>query len=105
MSASFDDRRKGFEHKWAHDAEQLFRVEARRNRLVGIWAAMQKGLTGEAVEVFASAVIAADMGEKSDEDVFRKLRSELDADKYPDALIRAKMAEYLDQAEAEVLKG
>ena len=105
MSASFVDRRKGFEHKWAHDAEQLFRVEARRNRLVGIWAATQKGLTGEAVEVFASAVIAADMEEKGDEDVFRKLRSELDADKYPDALIRAKMAEYLDQAEAEVLKG
>jgi hypothetical protein len=101
MSASFDDRRRGFESKWAHDAHRRFQIEARRNRLVGIWAATQKGLTGEAVEVFASAVVAADMEEKGDEDVFRKLRSELDADKYPDALIREKMAEFLDQAVAE----
>ena len=105
MSASFDDRRKGFESKWARDAELRFRVEARRNRLVGIWAAAEKGLTGEAVEVFVTSVIAADMEEKGDEDVFRKLRGELDADKYPDELIRAKMAEYLDQAAAEALKG
>ena len=94
----FDDRRKGFEAKWAHDADLRFQVEARRNRLVGQWAAGEKGLTGQAAEDFAVSVIAADFEEKGDADVFRKLRSELDAGKFPDALIREKMAQYLDEA-------
>lgn len=105
MPVGFDDRRKGFESKWAHDAERRFQIEARRNRALGAWAAAEKGLTGEAVEAFITSVIAADMEEKGDEDVFRKLRSELDADKYPDALIREKMAGYLDQAMAEAQGG
>ena len=100
MPVSFDDRRKGFESKWAHDAAQRFQVEARRNRLVGAWAAAQKGLSGEVAEDFVTSVIAADMEEMGDEDVFRKLRGALDADTCPDALIREKMAEYLDQAAA-----
>jgi len=104
MPISFDDRRKGFESKWAHDAELRFQVEARRDRLVGAWAAAEKGLTGAAADSFVSGVIAADMQEKGDEDVFRKLRAELDAAKYPDAVIRAKMADCLDQAAAEILK-
>ncbi|HEU0160873.1 MAG TPA: DUF1476 domain-containing protein [Rhizomicrobium sp.] len=101
MSA-FDDRRKGFESKWAHDAELRFKIEARRNRAVGLWAAAEKGLTGEAAEDFAASVIAADFQEAGDEDVFRKLRDELDAGKYSDAVIREKMAQYLDEA-AEAL--
>lgn len=101
MSA-FDDRRKGFESKWAHDAELRFKIEARRNRAVGLWAAGEKGLTGEAAEDFAASVIAADFQEAGDEDVFRKLRDELDAGKYSDAVIREKMAQYLDEA-AEAL--
>ena len=104
MSVSFDDRRKGFESKWAHDAELRFQVEARRDRLVGAWAAAEKGLTGAAADDFVTSVIAADMQEKGDEDVFRKLRAELDAGKYPDAVIRAKMAESLEQAATEILK-
>jgi hypothetical protein len=104
MAVSFDDRRKGFESKWARDAELRFQVEARRDRLVGAWAAAQKGLTGAEADSFVADVIAADMQEKGDEDVFRKLRAELDADKYPDDVIRAKMAESLEQAAAEILK-
>jgi hypothetical protein len=103
MSVNFDDRRRGFESKWAHDAELRFKVEARRDRLVGAWAAAEKGLTGAAADAFVAGVIAADMEEKGDEDVFRKLRAELDAGKYPDDAIRAKMAESLEQAAAEVL--
>ena len=100
-----DDRGKAFENKWAHDAETRFKVEARRNRTLGLWAAGEKGLTGQAVEDFVDAVIAADFQEKGDEAVFRKLRSELDAARYPDSVIRAKMAEALEAAVAAVAKG
>jgi hypothetical protein len=99
-----DERRKGFESKWAHDAELRFKVEARRNRALGLWAAAEKGLAGQAAEDFADSVVAADFQEKGDEDVFRKLRSELDAGAYSDAVIRAKMKETLDAAVAAVAK-
>ncbi len=91
MASGMDDRRRGFESKWAHDAELRFKVEARRNRALGEWAASQKGLSGQAADDFVGAVIAADFQEAGDEDVFRKLRSELDAS-VSDTVIRDKMA-------------
>ncbi|HET7083830.1 MAG TPA: DUF1476 domain-containing protein [Rhizomicrobium sp.] len=97
MASSMDDRGKAFESKWAHDAELRFKVEARRNRALGVWGAAKKGLTGQAVEDFVGSVIAADFQEAGDEDVFRKLRSELDGS-VSDAEIRAKMRECLDAA-------
>jgi hypothetical protein len=97
MATGMDDRRKGFESKWAHDAELRFQVEARRNRALGEWAAAQKGLTGQAAEDFVGSVIAADFQEAGDEDVFRKLRSELEAS-VSDAVIRDKMRECLQAA-------
>jgi hypothetical protein len=97
MSVSFEDRRKGFESKWAHDAEMRFKVEARRNYLLGLWAANEKGLTGAEAEALADGVIAADFQEPGDEDVFRKLRGELAAS-FSDAAIRAKMQESLQTA-------
>ena len=99
MANGMDDRRKGFESKWAHDAELRFKAEARRNRALGLWAAGEKGLTGEAAEDFADSVVAADFQEAGDEDVFRKLRSELDVS-VSDAVIRDKMKEELDTAVA-----
>jgi hypothetical protein len=101
MAIGMDDRRKGFESKWAHDAELRFKVEARRNRLIGSWAAEKKGLTGDAAEQFVLGVIAADFQEAGDEDVFRKLRAELDGT-VPDVAIREKMRECLNSAVAEV---
>jgi hypothetical protein len=101
MAIGMDDRGKAFESKWAHDAELRFRVEARRNRLLGVWAAEKKGLSGDAVEAFVGGVIAADFQEAGDEDVFRKLRSELDVS-VSDAEIREKMRECLSTAVAEV---
>ena len=68
MVISMDDRGKAFESKWAHDAESRFKVEARRNRLLGSWAAAKKGLSGEAAEQFILGVIAADFEEAGDED-------------------------------------
>jgi|ERR1051326_1179183 len=97
MSISMDDRRRAFESKWAHDAELRFQVEARRNRALGEWAASKKGLTGEAVEDLVTSIIAADFQEAGDEDVFRKLRSELDAS-VSDTAIRDKMRECLNAA-------
>jgi len=103
MAIGMDDRRKGFESKWAHDAETRFKVEARRNRALGEWAAAKKGLTGAAVEDFVGSVIAADFQEAGDEDVFRKLRAELDVS-VSDAEIRAKMSESLQAAVDQVTK-
>ena len=103
MAFSMDDRRKGFESKWAHDAELRFKVEARRNRALGEWAAAKKGLSGQAVEDFVGSVIAADFQEAGDEDVFRKLRSELDAS-ISDATIREKMRECLQAAMDEAAR-
>ena len=97
MTDAMDERRRGFESKWAHDAELRFQVEARRNRALGLWAAAQKGLSGQAVEDFANAVIAADFQEPGDEDVFRKLRGELDA-AVSDAVIRDRMHTELEAA-------
>jgi hypothetical protein len=97
MATGMDDRRRGFEFKWAHDAELRFQVEARRNRALGEWAAAQKGLTGQAAEDFVGSVIAADFQEAGDEDVFRKLRSELEPS-VSDAVIRDKMRECLQAA-------
>jgi hypothetical protein len=101
MAISMDDRGKAFESKWAHDAELRFKVEARRNRLLGSWAAAKKGLSGETAEQFILGVIASDFEEAGDQDVFRKLRSELDGS-VSDAVIREKMTECLNAAVAEV---
>ena len=103
MPTDMNDRGKAFESKWAHDAELRFKVEARRNRALGLWAAEQKGLTGQAAEDFTDSVIAADFQEAGDEDVFRKLRSELEPS-VSDAAIRDKMRECLAAAVASLTK-
>jgi len=102
MSGSFDDRRKGFESKWAHDAEMQFKMMARRNKLLGLWAAGEMGLTAEKADAYAKAVVASDFEEPGDEDVFRKVRGDLDRAKYSDHAIRHKMAEFLDTAAEQV---
>ena len=108
MSGSFDDRRKGFESKWAHDAEMQFKITARRNKLLGQWAAGEMGLSGEKADAYAKAVVVADFEEPGDEDVFRKVRADLDKAKYSDHAIRQKMADLLevaaDQVQHEVKK-
>jgi hypothetical protein len=103
MAIGMDDRGKAFESKWAHDAELRFKIEARRNRALGLWAAEKKGLSGQAAEDCADSVVAADFQEAGDEDVFRKLRSELDVS-LSDAQIRDKMKETLDAAVAALTK-
>jgi hypothetical protein len=74
---TFDDREKAFETGFAHDQEMAFRITARRNRLVGTWAAGLMGLTSEETDAYAKAVVQADFEEAGDEDVIRKLLGDL----------------------------
>ncbi|MFA6114451.1 MAG: DUF1476 domain-containing protein [Sphingomonas sp.] len=77
--STFDDRERAFETKYARDEEMAFRITARRNRLLGQWAAAQMKLTPEETDAYAKAVVQADFEEAGDEDVIRKLVSDLNA--------------------------
>ena len=77
--STFDDREKAFESKFAHDEEMLFKARARRNRLFGEWVAEQLGLSGEAATDYASSIHVADLEEEGDEDIYRKVRADLEA--------------------------
>jgi hypothetical protein len=70
---TFDDRKKGFENKFAHDEELRFKATARRNKLLGLWAAEKLGLSGDAAADYAHEVVAADFEEAGDDDVVRKV--------------------------------
>lgn len=74
---TFDDRERAFENQYARDADLQFRIVARRNRLVGEWAAERMGLTPEETDAYAKAVVQADFEEAGDEDVVRKLVADL----------------------------
>ncbi|MCB5198010.1 hypothetical protein SAMN05428995_103275 [Loktanella sp. DSM 29012] len=100
--ASMKDRENAFENKFAHDAEMQFKAEARRNKLLGLWAAGLMGKSGEDADAYAKEVIKADFEEAGDEDVFRKVRADL-SDDTSDAEIRAKMAELTATAKAQLL--
>jgi hypothetical protein len=74
---TFDDRENAFEAKFAHDSEMQFRAEARRNKLVGLWAAGLMGKAGDAAAAYAMEVVSADFEEAGDEDVVRKVVADL----------------------------
>ncbi len=103
--AGFDDRKKGQESKFAHDQEMEFKIMVRRNKLLGAWAAELMDKTGEAADVYAKEVIISDMEEKGDEDVFRKIRGDLDAAnvEMSDHRIRRQMEELLATARQQIL--
>jgi len=102
--SGFDDRKKGQEAKFAFDAEKRFKSEARRNKLLGIWAAELLGLTGDASNAYAAEVVAADFEEAGDEDVFRKVSGDLKAKNISvgEDVIRAKMAQLAILADQQV---
>ncbi len=76
--SEFDRRKKGFEDKFAHDEEMRFKANARRNKLLGLWAAGLLGKSGEEAEAYAKEVVASDFEEAGHEDVFRKVRGDFD---------------------------
>lgn len=100
---TFDDREHAFEAKFAHDAEMVFRAEARRNKLVGLWAAEILGKTGADADAYAIEVVKSDFEEAGHEDVVRKVAADLDGKATADE-IRAKMAELLVVAKAQLVK-
>ena len=103
---TFDDRARGFEGKFARDEEMAFRIAARRNRLVGAWAAKLMGLTAEEADAYCKAVVQADFEESGDEDVIRKLLGDLlsaqvDID---DARIRTALADATVEARRQLIE-
>ena len=104
MSGAFEKRQKGFESKWAHDEELRFKVFARRNKLLGLWAAGELGLKGDATEAYAKEVVAADFQKAGDEDVFEKVRDDLKAKGVgiSEHVLRLKMAELIETAKKQI---
>jgi hypothetical protein len=105
--SEFSKREKTFEDKFAHDQDLKFKAYARRNRLLGQWAAEKLGLKAEAAKAYADEVIKADLKEPGHEDVFRKLRGDFDKKgvALSDHQIRREMEEKLKQAMEEIQAG
>ena len=103
---TFDKRQEGFEKKFAHDEEMRFKAMARRNKLLGLWAAEKLGLSGAAADEYAKSVVRVDFEEAGEEDVFRKVRTDFDARKVDqsDHQIRRTMDELMQTA-IDQLKG
>ncbi|MEO1141451.1 MAG: DUF1476 domain-containing protein [Pseudomonadota bacterium] len=76
--SSMDERGDAYEKKHAHDAEMQFKAEARRNKLLGLWAAEKLGKSGDNADEYAKEVVRSDFDEPGDEDVFRKIRQDFD---------------------------
>ncbi len=104
---TFDKREEGFEKKFAVDEEQKFKATARRNRMLGQWAAEKLGLTGDAAAAYAKEVVAADFEEAGDADVLRKLETDFAGKGVAVAAadIRAKMNDLMAEAVAQVKAG
>lgn len=100
--STFEDRQNAFESKYAHDAEMQFKAEARRNRLLGLWAAGLLGKHGDDALAYAKDVVRADFEEAGDEDVFRKLKADLGG-KVDDAGIRQQMQTLLAEAKVQLV--
>jgi hypothetical protein len=101
---TFDERERSFEKKFALDEELKFRSEQRRNRLLGEWAAAKLGIAGPGIDAYIKALRRADLATKGEEDVFQKVRQDLDAKGVPvtDAELRRVMSDYLAQAVAQI---
>jgi len=97
---TFDKRQEGFEKKFAHDEELRFKATARRNKLLGLWAAEKMGLTGAEADAYAKEVVRSDFEEAGEDDVFRKIRKDFDAKKVSqsDHQIRRTMDELMSKA-------
>jgi hypothetical protein len=105
--ANFDKREEGFEKQFAHDEELKFKANARRNKLLGLWAAEKLGLSGAEAEAYAKEVVAADFEEAGDHDVFRKIRRDFDTKgvNVSDHQIRRTMDELMASAVAQIKAG
>jgi len=101
---TFDKREEGFEKQFAHDEDLKFKANARRNKLLGLWAAEKLGLAGADADAYAKAVVMADFEEPGDNDVFKKIRRDFDAKGViqSDQQIRRTMDELMAKAVADI---
>ncbi len=99
---TFDDRENAFENKFAHDQEMLFKAEARRNKLMGLWVADILEKSGDEAEEYAKSVVLSDFEEAGHEDVMRKVLGDL-GDRVPEADVRKKYDELLAVAKGQLM--
>jgi hypothetical protein len=104
---TFDKREEGFEKQFAYDEEVRFKANARRNKMLGLWAAGKLGITGAEADAYAKAVVVADLEEAGDDDVFRKIRKDFDAKGVTesDHQIRRTMDELMAKAVTDIKAG
>lgn len=101
---TFDKREEGFEKKFAHDEELQFKAMARRNKLLGLWAAEKLGKSGADADAYAKEVVLADFEEPGDNDVVRKVAADLKPKGIDEAAIRARMNELMALAVEQIKK-
>ena len=99
---NFNDREKAFEKKFANDQEAEFKISARRNKLLGAWVADILSLNEEQKKNYITEVIKSDFQEAGDQDVFKKIKKDLEGKYIQDTEIRQKMSEFLEAAKKEV---
>ena len=104
---TFDKREEGFEKKFAHDEELRFKATARRNKLLGLWAAEKLGKSGADADAYAKSVVLADFEEAGDDDVVRKIKKDLEAGGVAssEGEIKTRMLDLLEKAVDEVKAG
>ena len=104
---TFDKREEAFEQKFAHDEELRFKATARRNKLLGLWAAEKMGMSGADADAYAKAVAVADLEEPGDQDVLGKIRKDFDARGVvqSDHQINRAMTELMEKAIADIKAG
>ena len=107
MASSFNDREKGFEAKYRHDQETEFKITARRNKLLGLWAAAQMQITGADADAYAREVVVADFEEPGDNDVVRKVLGDLEAKdiEINELRLRKEMDRLMQEARQQILSG
>lgn len=99
---SFDERETAFENKFAHDEDLRFKTQARRDKLLGLWAAGLLGKSGDDAAAYAKTVVVADLAEAGEEDVFRKVAADL-AGKADEATIRSQMSLMMAEAKRQIM--
>jgi len=99
---NFNDREKGFERKFANDQEVEFKISAKRNKLLATWVANILKLNEEQKKIYIAEVIKSDFQEAGDEDVFKKIKKDLEGKNIQDTQIRQKMSEFLETAKKEI---
>jgi hypothetical protein len=104
---TFDKREEGFEKQFAHDEELRFKATARRNKMLGLWAAQKLGLAGAEADEYAKAIVLVDFEEPGEDDVFRKIRKDFDEKSIKDSdhQIRRTMTELMAKAVLEIKAG